>query len=136
MANLGFTATILLFGIGFALYAFDSTAYGMGFALLVGLIADWNIAGIVNMMLGALSNPLSLGTMVVVTLASFGAGNTVKYTVGMVILIAMAQILFMPFTFIPEALSGVPTVIRYLIQGFFNLLLIFATLSFILEKDW
>lgn len=136
MAQLGFTATILLFGMGLVLWAFDPTAYGIGFPQFVAYLTSWNIQGMVNLIMAALSNPLAIGSMVLVTLASFGSGNTVKYTVGMVVLIAMANILFLPFTFTTEALTAVPITIRYLVQGFFSLLLVFATMSFILEKDW
>lgn len=136
MGQIGTVAIMLLFGMGFALFVGSGGTYGVGFLEMMQYMADYNTEGLVNLIINAVMNPLTLVTIAVITLATFGSGNTLRYTVGVAILVAIASIFISPFSFYNEAMGAIPIYLQYLIKGFFNLLLVLAVIGFVSDKDW
>jgi len=126
--DLGTICVILLFGIGFALAIGSNFTYGMGFIELYNYAAFSSIDSIIQKIITAIINPMSLGIIGVSSMISLLSGNR-SYTIQVTLLAALAQMLFMPFTFISEL--PIPIEIMYLIRGFFGILMILAVLGFV-----
>ena len=137
MDDLGLVAIILLFGVGFALFM-GGTAIGMdfgtGFGAFVDTISAFDVQGIIDLIIQSVTNPINAAALTVAFGASFLTGQSIRFTLAILILVAVVQLLFIPFTFMNEATSIMPVEIRLLISGFFSLLLIFIVLSFVSDR--
>lgn len=130
MAGIGLTATLLLVGIGFALYVGSGGVYAPGF---IALTQMGSIQAMLNAIISSLSG-ITLGAVAIVSVASLTSGQSLKYTLAVAAVAAMSSFFLLPFTMVSNL--GVPTVIQMLITTFFNILLVVAMLGFILEKEW
>ena len=137
MDDLGTVTLILLLGVGFALHV-GSLAMGLdlgsGFTTFIEAITEYNINGLLNLIKNAIMSPVSAATLAFAIGASFISSQSVRYTFAVAVLVALSTILFMPFTILNEAVVAIPVVIRYLIQGFFALLMILAVIGFVMER--
>ena len=137
MDDLGMVTLILLLGIGFALYV-GSMAMGLdmgsGFISFIDAITENNIEGLLNIIISSIMSPASAAVLAFAIGASFISSQSVRYTFAVAVLIALATILFMPFTVLTEATATIPLAIKYLIQGFFALLMILAVVGFVMER--
>lgn len=137
MDDLGMVTLLLLLGVGFSLYV-GSLALGMdlgaGFMTFVEAVSSYDINGILNLIFNAISSPTNAVILAFAVSASFFASQSVRYTFAIFVLIATAQILFMPFTVLTEATALIPIEIRLLTQGFFGLLMVLAVIGFVMER--
>lgn len=134
MQDIGTVALILLFAVGFVMYVGSNGQYGIGFLELYNQVGTMDLKSIVNLIVSALSSSISIGTMVIATLFALTNSRSAAYIAGITILIAVAQIFFLPFTFYKEV--PFPNEIMMLTRGFFNLLLLLAVIGFVSEKRW
>lgn len=139
MGQFGTIALILLFGVGFSLYAGSlglGIDIGVGFTEFVNLINNFTIDSLLDLVLNAISNPINAAALLAVTGVSIITGNTARFTFAIAMLLGVTQILFLPFAFTTAATATIPETIRFLVQGFFSLLLVIATMSFVMERDF
>ena len=86
------------------------------------------------MILNALTDVINIGTITAAGILALVNSQSIKYSAGIVVLMALVSILFTPFTFYSDV--NMPIEVMYLIRGFFNTVLLIAILQFITEKEW
>lgn len=136
MGNIGTVAIVILFGIAFAMYVYDSDAYGFGFTQVIDAWANQDIEIIVNLIISSIINPLSLGVMGIALIASIMSGKSSEYVIAVLILVTMSQILFTPFAIVNDITSTIPIQIQWLVRGFFSIMMVMAVISFITGRDF
>jgi len=140
MTQLGMISVVLLFGVGFALYVGTDCAnlggnncYGLGFIELFNGVAAGSIDAIVNVLLTAIADPLNIGLILTSGIAALLTGNR-SMTLPLIALVAVANTLFMPFTFIASV--PIPIEVSWLIRGFLGITMVLAVLSFTVGRDF
>lgn len=139
MAQLGTVALFLLVGMGFALYVGSNGQYGQQFYAYYSTITKFDINGMFNLILNALTQNglggiLNIGTIMVSGILSLALSQSIRYAVGIALITGVATLLFSPMTFLNEL--ALPWQVSLLAGGFFNLLILVAMLQFIAEKEW
>jgi len=134
MQNIGTIAILLLFGMGFALYVGSGGEYGVGFIEFWNAIEGQDINSIIELIVNSLTSTVTIGTAAIAAVLGMVNSQSIRYAAGIVVLTALASIFLTPFTFYKDI--PLPTEITWLIQGFFNLVLLIAILQFITEKEW
>jgi len=138
--DLGLVCIILLFCMGFALYvgtdcstAGSTNCLGVGFYEMWLFVGNVSVDGLLNILYTAIMDPLTIGILITGGVAAFLSGNR-NFTLPLIVLAALANILFMPFTFISSA--PIPVEFIWLIKGFFGILMLLAVLSFTIGRSF
>jgi hypothetical protein len=147
MDDLGLVALIMLFGIGFAFYlggpsichwtqgaAAACEGYVPGFFSLLQTLATGDLSSFINTyIITPLTAIVSVGSIGIAALAGYISGESMRAIAGISIVIAMVNVLFVPFAFLNSAIFSYQPIGLFIV-GFFNLLLLLAIISFVLDK--
>ena len=147
MEDIGLVALLLLFGVGFTFYiggpsicawnggtAAECSGYVPGFIIFMNALATGNISALINTyLLIPLTGIVTVASIGIAALAGYVNGESIRVQIAIVVLIPLANLLFIPFGFLNSAIFTYQPLGLFIV-GFFNLLLLLALIGFVMDK--